>query len=148
MACGRKSPSRQSNPPAPPANVQPANRPARGRSPVQAAKYHVEEEKRQEEKLSIEDLLFKQMEQSAKKLLFVGECTHLFSVAAAQIVKQKLPSLTSLPWSSTELQWPRDNGREAELGSSRARLREFGVIAREGVDATRLHLANLQGFCQ
>eukprot|EP00971_Amphidinium_carterae_P112486 2227576-Amphidinium_carterae.1 len=71
MASGRKSPSRQSNPPAPPANVQQANRPARGRSPVQASRSHVEEEKRQEERVSIQDLLFNQHAQSAKKLLFV-----------------------------------------------------------------------------
>eukprot|EP00971_Amphidinium_carterae_P297949 5920446-Amphidinium_carterae.1 len=71
MACGRTSPSRQSNPPAPPANVQQANRPARGRSPVQAGSSHVAEKKRQEERVSMQDLLFNQDEQSAKKLLFV-----------------------------------------------------------------------------
>eukprot|EP00971_Amphidinium_carterae_P055643 1096995-Amphidinium_carterae.1 len=94
--------------------------------------------------ISLERLLLSQDQPSAKKLLFVGECTHLFSAAAAELVRVRRPHMSQLDWWSTELQWPSESLQVGELRRSRERLESLGVVVREGVDATRLHLANLK----
>ncbi|CAJ1346223.1 unnamed protein product [Effrenium voratum] len=117
---------------------------------------------RQRETVKPLDLLTSQ--DAAKKALFVGEYTHLFTAAAAKLVTQevqrtcaahgmcacaplmpthKTPELwlqklsTRLNWTSTELRWP-GASMQAELKRSVEWLRRCGVTTMEGVDATQL----------
>ncbi|CAJ1404040.1 unnamed protein product [Effrenium voratum] len=109
---------------------------ARGRLPerTDAPQSQAALAQRQRETVTPEDLLLTAKDAS-KKILFVGECTHLFTAAAAKLVTQKLPGL-ELNWTSTELCWP--SGLEVELKRTVEWLRSCGVTVANGVDATRL----------
>ncbi|CAJ1362906.1 unnamed protein product [Effrenium voratum] len=103
----RRQDIRASAPAVPPAQM------ARGRLPerTDAPQSQAALAQRQRETVTPEDLLLTAKDAS-KKILFVGECTHLFTAAAAKLVTQKLPGL-ELNWTSTELCWP--SGLEVEL---------------------------------
>ncbi|OLQ10935.1 Myosin heavy chain kinase C [Symbiodinium microadriaticum] len=102
-------------PPLPPKPVVPA-KPERGRSPVrrQAGSEHG---LRSDETLKAQELLLCECRTKAKRLLFVGECTHLFTVAAARLVALWLRSEhPRLEWCTTELSWPTSE-IEDEIGA-------------------------------
>lgn len=78
----------------------------------------------------------------------VGEYTHLFSVAAAKLVRSWPMSAVipaELPWWSTELRWPTQSPMLQELVESKQALERHGVRVLQGVDATDLSL-NLHGL--
>lgn len=85
---------------------------------------------------------------SAQRLLFLGEYTHLFSVAAAKFVNgiaEPGSKPVQLQWWSTEFSWPKHRPMVDELESSLRFLKEHGVHVQDGVDATRISL-QLQGL--
>ena len=92
------------------------------------------------ETLKATELLLSSDQKSAKRLLFVGECTHLFTMAAAKLVSTRLKAPMKLEWFSTELCWPRMDSMSGELEQSRSYLTQLGVAVRGGVDATALQL--------
>ena len=124
------TPATRSDPP-------PAQR-ERGRSPTRRINTDAET-------LKAPDLLLTSDQNSAKRLLFVGEYTHLFTVAAAKIVSARLhlPEL-SLEWFSTELRWPCIDSMSTELQQSKDYLTPLGVKMRDQVDATTLSLGSLR----
>ena len=74
-------------------------------------------------------------------MLFVGEYTHLFTVAAAKLVSGRL----GLPnphfeWFSNELRWPDIDSMQTELQQSLRYLTSLGVKVCDWVDATALTL--------
>eukprot|EP00434_Breviolum_minutum_P029894 symbB.v1.2.026435.t1/scaffold2641.1/size74269/3 len=83
-----------------------------------------------------------------KEVLWVGECTHAFSLAAGRLVGVIPPdamttSGSSLPqnsWCSTELQWPRtlEKKLELDLVENLKILRAGGVWCSDGIDALQL----------
>ena len=93
------------------------------------------------ETLKATNLLLSDDGSKAKRLLFVGEYTHLFTVAAAKFVnlRLQLPNL-KLEWHSTELCWPCLESMRAELQQSLDYLTPLGVTAHDKVDATALDL--------
>ena len=128
----------------PPTPSEPFER-ERGRSPTRR---HVESTERRSddmETLKATNLLLSDDGSKAKRLLFVGEYTHLFTVAAAKFVQLRLqlPNL-KLEWHSTELCWPRLESMRAELQQSLDYLTPLGVTAIDKVDATALDLWRLR----
>lgn len=113
----------------------------RGRSPTRRHVESTEPRSDGMETLKAANLLLSDDGSKAKRLLFVGEYTHLFTVAAAKFVKLRLqlPNL-KLEWYSTELCWPRLDSMRAEIQQSLDYLRPLGVTAHDNVDATALDL--------
>ena len=113
----------------------------RGRSPTRRHVESTEPRSDDMETLKATNLLLSDDGSKAKRLLFVGEYTHLFSVAAAKFVQLRLqlPNL-KLEWYSTELCWPRLDSMRAELQQSLDYLTPLGVTAHDKVDATALDL--------
>ena len=129
-------------PPEAPPHSEPAVAPReRGRSPTRRTGTHAQQQLGEFETVKASALLLASNQRSAKRLLFVGEYTHLFTVAAAKLVstRVKLPNLR-LQWFSTELRWPQMASLESELQRSVDYLTPLGVKVREGVDATALSL--------
>lgn len=119
----------------------------RGRSPTRRHVESTEPRSDDMETLKATNLLLSDDGSKAKRLLFVGEYTHLFTVAAAKFVKLRLqlPSL-KLEWHSTELCWPRLESMRAELQQSLDYLTPLGVTAHDKVDATALDLWRLRSL--
>ena len=113
----------------------------RGRSPTRRHVESTEPRSDGMETLKAANLLLSDDGSKAKRLLFVGEYTHLFTVAAAKFVKLRLQSPNlKLEWYSTELCWPRLDSMRAEIQQSLDYLRPLGVTAHDNVDATALDL--------
>lgn len=113
----------------------------RGRSPTRRHVESIEPRSDDMETLKAANLLLSDDGSKAMRLLFVGEYTHLFTVAAAKFVQLRLqlPNL-KLEWCSTELCWPRMESMRAELQQSLDYLTPLGVTAHDNVDATALDL--------
>ncbi|CAE7260448.1 mhkC [Symbiodinium sp. CCMP2456] len=133
-------------PPLPPAPAPGVSQRERGRSPARRQAGMLAHGLPSEETLKAQELLLCQCRTKAKRLLFVGECTHLFTVAAARLVALWLRSEhPRLEWCTTELSWPTSEKMRSELRASQASLRPFGIDMSENVDATNLKL-KLEGL--
>eukprot|EP00931_Biecheleriopsis_adriatica_P010176 TRINITY_DN111276_c0_g1_i1.p1 TRINITY_DN111276_c0_g1~~TRINITY_DN111276_c0_g1_i1.p1 ORF type:complete len:595 (+),score=132.48 TRINITY_DN111276_c0_g1_i1:54-1838(+) len=84
-----------------------------------------------------------------KDVLWIGECTHAFSVAAGRLCgvlplqgdsKQPHSLGERTQWCSTELSWPRqlDRNLETHLADNLRQLRSIGAWCAEDIDAHRL----------
>ena len=137
----RSGPTRRPTAP-PPSSEVTARSQERGRSPTRRHQPACSEQKaRDQETLKARDILLSPSRVQAKRMLFVGEYTHLFTVSAAKLVSVWLgQEHPQLDWCTTELHWPRSDRMNAELRASEASLRPFGIRVRDGVDATRLDL--------
>jgi len=92
--------------------------------------------------------IFGQGEDAFKDVLFVGECTHEFSLAVGRLCgllprvdqAESLFTLGNSSWCSTELQWPRafERNLELQLAGNLKKLRSIGVWCSEAVDAHRM----------
>ena len=113
----------------------------RGRSPTRRSGAHVQQQLGEFETVKASALLLASDQKRAKRLLFVGEYTHLFTMAAAKLVSTRLqlPNL-KLEWFSTELRWPYLEPLKTELQQSVDYLTSLGVNVRDQVDATALSL--------
>mmetsp|Transcript_160107 Transcript_160107/g.282330 ORF Transcript_160107/g.282330 Transcript_160107/m.282330 type:complete len:732 (+) Transcript_160107:103-2298(+) len=83
-----------------------------------------------------------------KDVLFIGECTHAFSLAAGRLLGM-IPhkdetdhphELGEAKWCSTELRWPQDLDRNLDLllADNLQILRNHGIWCSDGIDAHRL----------
>ena len=144
----RSSPARPAAPPPlPPKSVAAHPQQERGRSPTRRDETaSIDRHGSDRETLKAQEILLSKSSSAAKRMLFVGECTHLFTVAAAKLVSAWLgQEHPQLDWCTTELRWPGSDSMSAELRASEAVLHPFGISIRDGVDATRLDLP-LQGL--
>jgi len=94
--------------------------------------------------------LFGSCDSAIKDVLFIGECTHAFSVAAGRLCGMiphaghaESPPLCEnekVRWCSTELRWPQELERNLyiELASNLKTLRAAGVWCSDGVDGHAL----------
>ncbi|CAK9060768.1 Alpha-protein kinase 1 (AK1) [Durusdinium trenchii] len=128
-------------PATPPPSVPAAPQPERGRTQSRSTVVTSSAGRSEEEFLKIPDLLIAGTR--AKRLLFVGEYTHLFTVAAAKLVKARLGGLAPLEWWTTELRWPDSTRMQQELLESKSFLEPLGVQVLNKVDATQLTLRRL-----
>eukprot|EP00435_Cladocopium_sp_Y103_P037656 s3369_g10.t1 len=132
-------------PPPPPPSEPACTQRERGRSRERRTPADCKSRPQECETLLARDLLLTSDQKSPKRLLFVGEYTHLFTVAAAKIVSSQLQLQDlRLEWFSTELRWPCIDSMRTELQQSRDHLTPLGVKMRDQVDATTLSLGSLQ----
>lgn len=84
-----------------------------------------------------------------KDVLFIGECTHAFSVAAGRLcgliphageTDHRYTLGENAKWCSTELRWPQDLDRnlDLQLAENLKLLRTNGIWCSDGIDAHRL----------
>ncbi|CAJ1461695.1 unnamed protein product [Effrenium voratum] len=91
-----------------------------------------------------------------KDVLFVGECTHAFSLAAGRLLgvmpfagAAEHPYQLPCAWCSTELQWPRtlEKKLELDLVDNIKLLRSKGVWCADGIDGLKLQQSLEKAKC-